>query len=145
MHGHRGFRQRQVGAQLSRRGGGRPHHRDTVVTVVAVPVLYAQWRRRCSETPSTPGYFNLMMLNYGVVYLAVMAVLWACALPSYLSAVDGVTTNGGPTGNLWYALACFRIAGLCLAAAFSAAASRFARSVFGRAFDECDPVTPRSA
>ncbi len=63
------------------------------VTVVAVPVLYAQWRRRRSETPSTPSYSSPLMFRYGVVYLVVMAVLWGCALPSYLSAVDGVTAR----------------------------------------------------
>lgn len=80
------------------------------------------------------------MLGYGVVYLVVMAVLWACALPGYLSAVDGVTANGDPTGNLWYTLACFAIAGLCLAAALSAAERRSARSASGRTAQ--DPVLP---
>ncbi len=104
-------------------------------------MLYAQWRRRRSETPSTPSYFNPLVLSYGVVYLVVMAVLWACALPSYLSAVDGITADGDPTGNRWYTLACFAIAGLCLAAAFSAAEPRSTRSVFGRAAQ--DPVFRR--
>ena len=45
------------------------------VTVVAVPVLYAQWRRRRSETPSTPSYSSPLMFRYGVVYLVMMAVL----------------------------------------------------------------------
>ena len=78
------------------------------------------------------------MFRYGVVYLVVMAVLWGCALPSYLSAVDGVTDQGDPTGSLWYTLTCFAIAGLCLAAALSVADPGSTRSVFGRTAQ--DPV-----
>jgi len=102
------------------------------ITVVAVPVLYAQWRRRRSGTPSTPSYSNPLMFGYAVAYLVVMAVLWAYALPGYLSAVDGVTADGDPTGSLWYALVCFTVAGLCLAAAVSVAGSRSTRSESGR-------------
>ena len=108
------------------------------ITVVAVPVLYAQWRRRGSGTPSTPSYSNPLMFGYAVVYLVVMAALWACALPGYLSAVDGVTADGDPTGNLWYTLVCFAAAGLCLAAALSVAGPRSTRSGSGRTAQ--DPV-----
>ena len=87
------------------------------ITVVAVPVLYAQWQRHRSETPSTSSYSNPLILGYGVGYLAVMAVLWACALPAYLARRDGVTGNGDPTGSLWYTVVCFVVAGLCAAAA----------------------------
>lgn len=91
-----------------------------VITAVAVPVLYAQWRRQRGGTLSAPRYSNPLMLGYGVAYLVVMAALWACALPAYLAATDGVTANGDPTGSLWYTGACFVVAGLCVAATFSA-------------------------
>lgn len=49
--------------------------------------------------------------RYGVasaaVFLAVLAVLWATALPNALSASHGRTTDGAPVGNLPYV-------GLCL-------------------------------
>ncbi len=56
------------------------------------------------------------MFGYAVGYLVVMAVLWLAALPAYLAATDGVTAAGDPTGSLWYAVLCFVIAGLCIAA-----------------------------
>jgi hypothetical protein len=45
-----------------------------------------------------------------------MAVFWAGALPAYLAADDGVTSEGTPVGSGLYALACFAGAGLLLAA-----------------------------
>lgn len=45
-------------------------------------------------------------------YLATFLVLWATALPALLEAVGGRTSDGSPTGNPLYALAC----GLCAAA-----------------------------
>ncbi|GJF11118.1 hypothetical protein NGTWS0302_35130 [Mycolicibacterium cyprinidarum] len=92
-----------------------------IVTLVAIPVLYAQWRRQRGGTPTTPSYFNPLMLGYSVAYLAVMALLWISALPANLAAVDGVTAGGDPTGSLWYTLACFAIASLCVAAVFTTA------------------------
>ncbi|MCV7152119.1 hypothetical protein [Mycolicibacterium pyrenivorans] len=92
------------------------------ITVVAVPVLYAQWRRQRSGTPAAPTYSNPLMLGYGVAYLVVMAALWATSLPAYLASAGGVTASGDPTGSLWYTVVCFAIAGLCLAAVYSTAA-----------------------
>ncbi len=92
-----------------------------VVSVVAVPALVMQWRRCRSEPATAAGSVNPLMLGYAVVYLVVMAGLWGASLPAYLTAVDGLTAAGDPTGSLWYTLACFGIAVLCVAAAFSAA------------------------
>ena len=59
------------------------------------------------------------MIRYAIGYLAVMALLWATALPKHLTAVNGVTDHGDPIGNLWYTISCFFIAGVCIAAALS--------------------------
>jgi hypothetical protein len=44
-----------------------------------------------------------------------MAVFWLSALPAYLAADDGITSDGTPIGSGPYALACFVGAGLLLA------------------------------
>ena len=86
-----------------------------ILAAVAVTVLVAQWRRlRAGETAA--GYSNRLMPGYGAVYLVVMVVLWATALPAYLGAVDGVTANGDPVGSLWYAAACLLLSALAVAA-----------------------------
>jgi hypothetical protein len=86
-----------------------------IVTGVAIPVLFNQWRRLRRD--DGPRYSNLLILGYATVYLAVMTILWATALPAYFDAVDGVTPDGAPVGSLWYTLGCLIIAGLCIAAA----------------------------
>lgn len=53
---------------------------------------------------------------YPAVYLAAMAAFWISALPSHLSADNGITADGTPTGSGLYVLACFTAAGLVLAA-----------------------------
>ena len=92
-----------------------------VIAGVAIPVLIRQWRRlRHADSQDTARYSNRLILGYAAVYLAVMTVLWATALPAYFEAVDGVTPNGDPIGSLWYTIGCLIIAGLCIAAAKSA-------------------------
>lgn len=88
------------------------------LTIVAVPVLAAQWRAlRQTGTDHT----NPLILGYAAVYLSVMAVLWAAALPAYFGATDGVTANGDPIGSLWYTIVCLAVAALSIAAARSVA------------------------
>ncbi|WFR73607.1 hypothetical protein P9209_08360 [Prescottella defluvii] len=89
------------------------------VTVVAIPILFKQWSRLRAGTSDVPAYSNDFVRYFSVVYLAVMAVLWVTALPAFFSAVDGVTDNGDPIGNLWYTLACFAVAILSVAATFT--------------------------
>ena len=88
------------------------------LTVVAVPVLVGQWR---SLRKTGASHANSLILGYAAVYLAVMAVLWATALPAYFGATDGVTADGDPVGSLWYAVLCFAVAGLSIAACRSVA------------------------
>ncbi len=52
---------------------------------------------------------------YPAVYLAVMAVLWLAALPDFLDATDGVTSDGTPVGSGLYTIACFLAATTVLA------------------------------
>jgi hypothetical protein len=53
---------------------------------------------------------------YPAVYLGGMAVIWISALPAYLTAHDGTTSDGTPIGSGPYALACFAGAALLLVA-----------------------------
>jgi len=70
-----------------------------VVALVGVPVLVQQWMRiqRGDAVGSPP---NVFVRAFGPVYLAVLAVLWFIALPDYFGAVDGITSDGTPFGNL---------------------------------------------
>jgi hypothetical protein len=80
----------------------------TIVALIAVPVLVGQWRRgRLSS--------NRFVHAFGLVYLLVLAALWASALPQYFGAVNGITADGTPTGNLAYAAVCFVVAALAVA------------------------------
>lgn len=88
------------------------------LSVVAVAVMVAQWRRlRAAQRP--PLGPSGLILGYAAVYLVVMTLLWLAALPAWLGAVDGVTADGDPIGSLWYTALCLLVAGLSLAAARS--------------------------
>ncbi|MFE3192631.1 hypothetical protein ACFXHA_26730 [Nocardia sp. NPDC059240] len=96
-----------------------------VVAVVAIPALYRQWSRLrhslSTEGDDEPRYTNRFVIAYSALYLVVMAVLWATALPDFFGATHGVTRNGDPIGNLWYTLACFVVAIACVGAVFTLA------------------------
>ncbi|MEZ0367388.1 hypothetical protein ACAG26_27345 [Mycobacterium sp. pUA109] len=96
------------------------------LTVVAGYIFVQQWQRFrhggvsiLDGVPASRGYANPLITGYAAAYLGVMAVLWLSALPAYFGAVHGVTTNGDPTGSLWYTVGCFLLAGLCVFAARS--------------------------
>jgi hypothetical protein len=92
-----------------------------VLAGVATWALAGQWHRlRGAGHSQTTRYFNPMILSYATAYLVVMAILWTASLPAYFRAVNGLTPNGDPTGSLWYAIGCFAVAGLCIAAAITA-------------------------
>lgn len=90
-----------------------------VVSVVAIVALVRQWSLLRRGNAEVPRYTSEFARWYGSVYLGVMALLWATALPDFFTAADGVTENGDPLGNLWYTLACFAVATLCLLAVFT--------------------------
>ena len=74
--------------------------------VVALPVLLRQWRT-AAPMPGTP---NPFVQIFGPVFLVVIGALWLTALPAYLNASNGFTSDGTPTGNAVYAAACFLLA-----------------------------------
>lgn len=90
-----------------------------VLCVVAIWVLARQWSRLRRGESDTPAHTNVFVQRFSLAYLGVLAVLWVTALPDYFSAVDGVTDNGDPIGNLWYVVACFVVAIACVAATFT--------------------------
>ena len=75
-----------------------------VIWLAGAWILLAHVRRRGSEEvePRTP-----FARVYPLAYLAVMAVLWVGALPAFLDATDGVTSDGTPVGSGLYTIACF--------------------------------------
>ena len=74
--------------------------------VVALPVLFRQWRV-AAPMPDIP---NPFVGIFGSVFLVVIGALWLTAMPAYLNASDGVTSDGTPTGNAVYAAVCFLLA-----------------------------------
>ena len=87
-----------------------------IFAIVAVPILVKQWRKARSGESQSSDFVRI----FGPVYLVVLAVLWGSALPDYFGAVDGVTNDGTPIGNLAYATGCFVVAALCVFAAVTA-------------------------
>lgn len=67
-------------------------------------VLISQVRRRSADElePMTP-----FARIYPATYLAGMTVLWLGALPAFLEAEGGLTSNGTPVGSGLYTIACF--------------------------------------
>ncbi|NLV80161.1 MAG: hypothetical protein GXY65_12625 [Rhodococcus sp.] len=90
-----------------------------VLSTAAVWILVRQWSRLRSDGAEPPGYTDVFVQRYAIVYLAVMAALWIAALPAFFGAVDGWTENGDPIGNLWYTLACFVVAIASVVATFT--------------------------
>lgn len=83
-----------------------------IVAVIAVLVLVQQWsRNRRDSKLDAP---NPFVRVFGTVYLLVLAALWASALPQYFAAVNGITDDGTPVGNLAYATASFVVATLAV-------------------------------
>jgi len=67
-------------------------------------ILVIHVRRRGAEEPEELTPFARI---YPAVYLAGMTVLWIGALPAFLDATDGFTTDGHPIGSGLYTIACF--------------------------------------
>jgi hypothetical protein len=79
-------------------------------------VLFTHVRRRHAYEiePMTP-----FVRLYPAIYLAGMTVAWLGALPAYLDATDGVTSDGTPVGSGLYVLACYAGAAAILAALYT--------------------------
>jgi hypothetical protein len=90
-----------------------------IVAVIGLPVLIQQWSRGRGGGVAT-AQPNEFVRVFGPIYLVVLGVLWASALPAYFGATTGITADGTPIGNLPYAAACFVIATLAVAAVATA-------------------------
>ncbi len=77
-------------------------------------ILVTHLRRDHELEPMTP-----FARIYPAAYLAVMAVLWLAALPAFLDATNGVTSDGTPIGSGLYTIACFIGATAVLAVLFT--------------------------
>jgi hypothetical protein len=75
-----------------------------LVWLAGIGILVSQVRRRATEEPEPMTPFARI---YPAVYLAAMAVLWLAALPAFLDAEDGITSDGTPVGSGLYTIACF--------------------------------------
>lgn len=72
-----------------------------VIGLVFVVRAFLERRAAGNLTPSEP------LRRYGWIYLAVFAGLWLSALPDYVGAEDGLTSDGAPVGNLPFVVLCF--------------------------------------
>jgi len=88
-----------------------------LVWVAGAWILVTHVRRRAVEEPEPMTPFARI---YPAVYLAAMAVLWLAALPAFLDADNGITSDGTPVGSGLYTLACFAGAAVVLAALHTA-------------------------
>ncbi|GEP35241.1 hypothetical protein NSZ01_30090 [Nocardioides szechwanensis] len=79
-----------------------------------VLLTHVQRRHTYDVEPMTP-----FARVYPAVYLAGMTVAWLGALPAYLDATDGVTSDGTPVGSGLYVLACYAGAIALLAALYT--------------------------
>ncbi len=57
---------------------------------------------------------------YPALYLGVHVALWLVALPAFLNAKDGFTSDGAPIGSGWYSIACILASGWFVIAALRA-------------------------
>lgn len=83
------------------------------IWVIGLWLLWDQWRRTRAEAAPDPLPAQTaapFLRFFPILFLVVMGVLWITALPAYFGAVDGVTADGTPTGNLPYVVACFVLA-----------------------------------
>ncbi len=84
-----------------------------IVTGIGLLVLTQQWSREHS-TASAARPLNEFVRIFGPIYLVVLGILWAVALPAYFGATRGITADGTPVGNLLYAAASFIVAALAV-------------------------------
>ena len=75
-----------------------------LVWIAGLWLLADAARRRTTEHPEPMTSFARV---YPATYLLAMAVLWLVALPAFLDAEHGLTSDGTPIGSGWYTLLCF--------------------------------------
>lgn len=80
---------------------------------IGLALLYSQWRRLRAQPAIASSKARTALPFLAVfppLFLAVHLVLWLTALPAFLDAKDGVTSDNTPTGSLPYVVACFVVA-----------------------------------
>ena len=83
-----------------------------LIPAIALPALAQQWLRgRSNDAATSPSDF---VRAFGPIYLTILGILWASALPAYYEATNGVTRDGTPIGNVAYATVCFVVATLAV-------------------------------
>jgi hypothetical protein len=115
-----------VGAAPTRVGttsdGDYSTQRTLVIILLAILwaaglfLLAEATRRTWKGTPggvTSPRFVQI----YPALYLGVHVALWLAALPAFLNAKDGITSDGTPIGNGWYVIACVLAAGWFVIAA----------------------------
>lgn len=75
-----------------------------LVWLAGLWILVSHVQHRDVEEPEPMTTFARI---YPVVYLLTMAGLWLAAMPAFLDAENGITSDGTPVGSGWYTLACF--------------------------------------
>jgi hypothetical protein len=85
-----------------------------IIAGVSLPILFRQWVTARRGEPTGAELPNGYVRIFGPIYLGVLAVLWVTALPAYFGAVNGVTDDGTPVGNLPYATVSFALAALAV-------------------------------
>jgi hypothetical protein len=110
-----------------------------VLWLIGATLLVRQWRRnrRAATTAASTGR-GWFLRFFPAAYLIVLGILWLSALPDVAGAAHGVTKFGTPAGSLPYAVACFVVAGLSLAATLGPAG----RASAGKAPTSHDGVRP---
>ena len=83
-----------------------------LVWLAGLWILASHVRHRDAEEPEPMTSFARI---YPVVYLIAMSALWLAALPAFVDAEEGITSDGTPVGSGWYTIGCFAAAVAVLA------------------------------
>lgn len=87
-----------------------------LVWIAGAWILLTHLRRRDAYDPEPMTPFGRL---YPLIYLAGMTVAWIGALPAFLDAEGGITSDGTPVGSGWYTLACYLGAAAVLAVLYT--------------------------
>lgn len=90
---------------------------ELVIIAAASATMLTRRRRRIHRAQVPDGDIpNRFVTVFGSLYLITLFALWISALPDYFGAKADITSDGTPTGNLFYATACFLAATIAVAA-----------------------------
>lgn len=78
--------------------------------ILVTSALFISLRQFMAQTKFSAQGLLMFSRGYLGLFLIVFAALWLYAMPDYLSAVDGMTTQGSPIGSLPYVAGCMALA-----------------------------------